>query len=319
MTQTTVTREQFEQLVLEGGDFQSAREATRALRAGEPDAPFRVAAHMLFIPTSSPESLVDVYDGLTEGWLGRRPEGPRIDTVPLTTPVPTDVWAAIWDLALDPDAGNDPGDITVRTAAITGLQPATLHARVAATARTYPDVSRAAAGGIPAKFRFEEIAACPAGSLGDRLRSLVEDKGFDLEVLDRDELGLTEMPAPLDYLNVRILQCHDIWHEVAGYETTALHEVAVSAFQMAQFGHHYSSMFLGVVATKVAFTQPYEAVGFISDIILSAYTHGRETPPLVGVEWEQIWALPMDEVRANVGVTPYASPYPADILSAAQG
>ena len=115
----------------------------------------------------------------------------------------------------------------------------------------------------------------------DRLSLLLAYQGFDLEVLDRDGLGLAGLPAPLDYLNVRILQCHDVWHEMAGYATTGLHEVCISGFQMGQFGHHYSSTFLAMLLTKAACTEP-AAVGPILDPILCAYAHGRETPPLLG-------------------------------------
>ena len=100
----------------------------------------------------------------------------------------------------------------------------------------YPGVAEAAAGGIPPRFTLEELAACPRDSLGGSMHAFVVDNGFDLEVLDRDSLGLQELPPPLDYLNVRILQCHDIWHLVAGHATSGLHEVSVSGFQMAQFG-----------------------------------------------------------------------------------
>ena len=178
----------------------------------------------------------------------------------------------------------------------------------------YPGVAEAAAGGVPSRFALEALAACPDGSLGGQLHSLVVDDGFDLEVLDRDALDLAGLPEPLEYLNLRILQCHDIWHLVAGYETTGLHEVAISGFQMAQFGHHYSSMFLGLVLTKVAFTEPFEGMGFLLDTVLSGYTHGRETPPLLGVEWESIWDRPVADIRSALGVAPYDSPYPAGLL-----
>jgi len=132
-------------------------------------------------------------------------------------------------------------------------------------------------------------------------------------VLDRESLGLADLPAPLDYLNARILQCHDLWHLLAGYRTTALHEIAISAFQMAQFGHHYSSMFLAVVLTKIAATQP-DAIGLFLDTILTAWTHGRETPPLIGLDWETIWDRPLETLRAELGVTAYSSPHPADLF-----
>ena len=111
-----------------------------------------------------------------------------------------------------------------------------------------------------------------------------------------------------------MLQCHDVWHEVAGYETTGLHEIAISAFQMAQFGHQYSSMVLSMVMTKAAFTQPIEGTVLLLDTVLAAWQHGRETPPLLGVEWEEIWDKPMDELREIVGIAPYDSPYDPSLL-----
>jgi ubiquinone biosynthesis protein Coq4 len=157
------------------------------------------------------------------------------------------------------------------------------------------------------------LARCPKDSLGGEFHALIVDNGFDLEVLDRDALALDKLPAPLAYLNARILQCHDLWHIVAGYRTTALHEVAISAFQLAQFGHHYSSMFLGMVLTRVAFERP-EGGPLMLQTILTAWVHGRRTPPLLGVDWPAMWDQPLEKVRARLGVTPYVSPFPADLF-----
>jgi ubiquinone biosynthesis protein Coq4 len=173
------------------------------------------------------------------------------------------------------------------------------------------------ARGYPRRVRLETLARCPPGSLGGQFHALIVDNGFDLEVLDRDALGLDKLPPPLDYLNARILQCHDLWHITGGYRTTALHEVAISAFQLGQFGHHYSSMFLGMVLTRVAFERP-EGGAIMLPTILSAWTHGRRTPPLLGVDWEAVWDKPLDQVRRNLGVTPYVSPFPADLFEQLQ-
>jgi ubiquinone biosynthesis protein Coq4 len=316
MTDTTLQTEQFVAMVGTGGDRASGHAVAQSLRSGDREATARVAALCLNAALLAPELLVEIYDGLTEGWLGGAPAAEPAVGSPVATEVPSELWEAIWALVLDPDAGRDPADITVRTAALTSLLPVGFNQRLAAMALRYPGVATAATSGLPPRFSLPDLARCPAGSLGARLHSLVVDDGFDLEVLDRDSLGLTDLPPPLDYLNVRILQCHDVWHLVAGYQTTGLHEVAISGFQMAQFGHHYSSMFLGVVLTKVACTQPFEGMGFLLDTILSAYQHGRETTPLLGVEWEAIWDQSIDEIRSRLGVEPYQSPYPAGLLEA---
>jgi ubiquinone biosynthesis protein Coq4 len=319
MTTAEVTTGDYQAQVLAGGGRDDARAAAAALRSGDTAARFEVAALALTVAVVAPELVVDVYDGLTEGWLGAAPDGPAVSGTARPCDVSEQLWAGLWALVFDADAGRDPADITVRTAALTEFLSPEFHDRVAAMALRYPGVAEAAAGGIPPRFTLEELAACPRDSLGGAMHAFVVDNGFDLEVLDRDSLGLEQLPPPLDYCNVRILQCHDVWHLVAGHATSGLHEVSVSGFQMAQFGHQYSSMFLGMLLTKVAFTQAPEITGFTLDTILTGYRHGRETPPLLGIEWETLWALPIPEIRARLGVIPYDSPYPAWMLEELQG
>jgi len=320
MTTTEVTTADFQDRVLAGGNRTDALRAASALRAGDAAARYEVAALALSVAVVAPELLVDVYDGLTEGWLGAAPDGPVVEPgEPQPCTVSDRLWDGLWSLVFDPEAGRDPALITMRTAALTEFLPPEFHQRVAAMALRYPGVAEAAAGGIPPRFTLAELAACPPDSLGGSMHAFVIDNGFDLEVLDRDSLGLLQLPPPLDYCNVRILQCHDIWHLVSGHATSGLHEVSVSGFQMAQFGHQYSSMFLGMLQTKVAFTQPPEITTFTLDTILTGYRHGRGAPPLLGVEWETVWALPIPEIRTRLGVTPYDSPYPAWILEEMQG
>ena len=320
MTTTEMTSTDFQERVLAGGGRADAVRAASALRAGDPSARYEVAALALSVAVVAPEVLVEVYDGLTEGWLGAPPDGPVVEPgVPRPSTVSDQLWDGLWALVFDPEAGRDPALITVRTAALTEFLSPEFHQRVADMALRYPGVADAAAGGIPRRFTLEELAACPTDSLGGSLHAFVVDNGFDLEVLDRDSLGLQQLPPPLDYCNVRILQCHDIWHLVSGHATSGLHEVSVSGFQMAQFGHQYSSMFLGMLQTKMAFTQPPEITTFTLDTILTGYVHGRETPPMLGVEWQSVWALPIPEIRGRLGISAYDSPYPAWILEEMQG
>jgi ubiquinone biosynthesis protein Coq4 len=110
-----------------------------------------------------------------------------------------------------------------------------------------------------------------------------------------------------------MLQTHDLWHILAGYQTTKLHEVAISAFQMAQFGHAYSAMFLAVVATTAAHA-PTEVFALLLDTILTAWAHGRATPPMLLIPWEQVWQDSTSAIRSRYGVEPYSAPYPPDVF-----
>ena len=134
-------------------------------------------------------------------------------------------------------------------------------------------------------------------------------------MLDRDALSLRDLPAPLNYLNARILQVHDLWHLVGGYQTTGLHEIAISAFQLAQFGHAYSAWVLAVTLGSAS-VEPVR-YGVLSGVIAAAWSHGRATPPLLGVDWPSVWAEPIGTVRERLGVTAFESPWPADLFERA--
>ncbi|MDP3854804.1 Coq4 family protein [Phenylobacterium sp.] len=306
-------RERFEDQATCGGDAAEAQRLAMALKAGEAPAGLQLAALCVHVAAVAPEHLTTIYDGAAVGWLGWQPRGLLVEAPAGTDKPAPEFWTEFWARALDTVGGKDALDVTARTADLAGRLAPAFSLRVAAMAGAYAGVAQAAAAGYPRKFTLETLARCPRDSLGGEFHALIVDNGFDLEVLDREALGLAGLPAPLDYLNARILQCHDLWHLLAGYRTTALHEVAISAFQMAQFGHHYSSMFLAVVLTKIAATQP-AALPLFLDTILTAWTHGRETPPLIGLDWEAIWNRPLEALRKELGVTAYSSPHPADLF-----
>ncbi len=261
---------------------------------------------------ATPWRIAEVYDAAAQGWLGEAVGGPAISFKARAPLPPVEAfWPAFWDLV--GATGLSAGETTMRTAALAiGLHP-DFQVATAEVCAAYPCVMEAARAGFPARTQLADIAACPAGSLGEEFHRLIVDNGFDLEVLDRDALGLASLMPPLDYLNARMLQAHDLWHIVAGYRTTALHEVAISAFQAAQFGHTYSAMFLAMVAASGAVRDP-AFFAMLMETILSAWTHGRRTPPMLLIPWEQVWGRPTEAIRAEFGVTPYASPYPADVF-----
>jgi len=294
-------------------------EAVRAIAgrcangAGTADDRLALAAALTHAAFAAPERLVEIYDAAAHGWRGAEAPGPAItfaDRAP--APISDALWTEVATILDVSTAPVSPGDITTRTAALAAFLNESLESRMAAAADAYPGVSEAAANGPPPRFTLTALAACPKGSLGRTFHDLIVDNNFDLEVLDRDQLGLADLPAPLDYLNARILQCHDLWHIVAGYRTTALHEVGISGFQAAQFGHGYSAIFLAVTAARTA-AEP-GVFGLIMDVTLDAWRHGRETPALVAVDWPGVWAGTVEEVRARLGVTAFASPHPADLF-----
>jgi len=309
----------FEALAQDGADDDAARGLGARLKAAQGADLKALAALWLHGAAAAPERIPGIYDAVAEGYLGEPVGAPAVPTEinRRPQPIPPAFWTALWQLLGEPPSGLEAVNLTTKTAALAGLVAPALSTRIGKACLAYPGATAAVAQGYPRRFTIEALARCPADSLGGAFHALVVDNGFDLEVLDREALGLDRLPAPLDYLNARILQCHDLWHILAGYRTTALHEVAISAFQLAQFGHHYSAMFLGMVLTRVAFERP-EGGPLMLQTILTAWAHGRRTPPLLGVDWEAVWARPLDQVRSQLGVAPYVSPFPADLFEQLQ-
>lgn len=307
------TRAAFETLTARAdGD---ARQLAAGLREqATPAGLLALAAQWMSVAAAQPERLAEIYDRSAEGWRGEPIKAPAVTLAPAAPePIPQAFWTAFWALLDEPPGTLRAGAVTQRTADLLAHIAPGMRERVAGAALAYPGCKAAAAQGYPERFTMVALAACPKDSLGGEFHSLIVDNGFDLEVLDRDALKLADLPPPLDYLNARILQCHDLWHLAAGYRTTGLHEVAISGFQMGQFGHQYSAMFLAMVLSRAAIERP-EAATLLLDTILSAWVHGRESPPLLGVAWEAIWDRPMEAVRAELGLKPYASPWQADLL-----
>lgn len=269
-------------------------------------------AHAAFL---APDLVAEVYDIVSENWLQRDLNAENIETLNAASEsAPAGLWESFWGVVEDAADGKlDALAITERTAALGGEMPEAFVNRVAQMSHTYPGVSEASRGDLPAKIDLETLAQQPEGSIGAAFHHLIVSNAFDLEVLDRSEIGLAALPAPLDYLNTRILQAHDLWHITAGYETTALHEIALSAFQMAQFGHNYSAQFLAIVFAVGAIS-PASGYKVLMDTVTTSWAHGRETYPMMLIPWEEVWHKSADDIRAQYGIRPYDRPYRADLI-----
>lgn len=306
-------RSRFEALA--GSGEANPGELARAARGGDLAAARDLAALFARAGFIDPGSIAPTYDAAAAGWIDQTASAARADAAGHLR-APDELWRDFWAF-LEDDTPTDAGGFTLRTAALGARLAPGFEARAIAASLDFNGVAEAAAQGWPDRFRIEDLARCPDGSLGWDFHQLIVKNGFDLEVLDRDALGLRDLTPPLDYLNVRILQCHDLWHIIGGYRTTALHEVAISGFQLGQFGHNYSAQFLAVVTAKAALRRP-EGVALLFDVILTAWRHGRTTPQLLGADWPALWDLPAERVRERLGVSPYASPFPADLFEQLQ-
>jgi ubiquinone biosynthesis protein Coq4 len=143
-------------------------------------------------------------------------------------------------------------------------------------------------------------------SLAKDLLTMLNANGYDIEVIDADTVVLPGDYPAQNRTNRRILQLHDIWHLIGGYGFTPAGEVAISGFQMAQFGQNYSTRFLATVATTAAIHSPM-LTDMLLTVMFDGWRHGRATRELIAVPWHQRIADPISRIRTDLGIRPLDS------------
>ena len=145
---------------------------------------------------------------------------------------------------------------------------------------------------------LDALAALPDGTLGREYVRFLRDRDFSPDLFQAPE---NVRDARAAYVMKRIRQTHDLWHLLTGHATNPAGEVALQAFTFGQLGAP-SSLLIAVVGTFRGAgrrkTLPRET--------LEAYRAGRRAAPLAAFVWEDHWATPLDELRAQLGIVPVA-------------
>jgi ubiquinone biosynthesis protein Coq4 len=283
-----------------------------AAKRGESEGRLQLTAVMAWIAYSCPDACDVVCDNIASAWLGSGPT-PEVPVGLPEAPMEDSFWSAFWGVVDGNDEGYDALSITVAVATLAGAVHPKMGELADNQARHHWGAAEAVKKPIPGHTDIDALAQCPPDSLGRSLHTMIVENGYDPEVLDREAIALGELPHSLHYLNARILQMHDVWHLVAGYKTTSSNEIAISAFQLAQFGHNYSSMFLAAVMAISTFKEP-RGFTILMQIMWEAWQHGRETPVMMDIEWEKEWNNSLDSIRTTHKISTYQSIFPADLL-----
>ena len=317
--------------------------AFSAAQTGSLDSYLWIAVLFARVGFISPEATLAVHDCLADGWLHGKAtrnllsvdwedrwdqplERVRAD-LGIVAPPPADGARRAAALALLQAPGRLPAQLPDMFWDMVGsvVDPATITPRIAAFGITYDDTlkdacSRAillhdgqeeiAAQPWPPRVDIDSLSGHPPNTLGHAYYHLIVDNGFDPEVLNPDHV--TGFHPGLDGTNRRILQTHEVWHLVAGYSTSPLHETAISSFQLAQFAHNYSAIFLATTFMLLLFSVPMFADP-IMQVMSEGWRHGRRTPPLMIIDWWALWPRSIDDIRAEYGITPFQSVIP-DLL-----
>ena len=292
--------------------------------ASPPLAAAILMAHAAFV---QPERQIAIFDAIAKSWLDLDKNSDRLASLRdqlawLTAPAvieewqtPKAVWDAFWSVvAAEPAAQANAGakesalNFTGRVVVIGMHYDAELLMRCERAHYLHEDVSRLLAQ-PEVRMTTDDLRNWPKDSLGTNLLDMLTAKGYDLEVINPDDVMLPPVFAAQNRTNRRILQLHDVWHLFAGFGFTAQGEVAISGFQLAQFGQNYSTRFLAATTTMMCLRPVVDIDQFIA-LISEGWRHGRRAPPLMSVQWHKMLGRSIADLRAELHVAPFKSRTP---------
>lgn len=142
------------------------------------------------------------------------------------------------------------------------------------------------------------LRALPDGTFGREAARFLDERGLD-------PADLPHRPAGDDraWVQAHLYETHDLWHVVTGFHTDVAGELGLQAFYLAQFPARLAALILSIgLANTLLFA--FDDRDARMDAIARGWQLGRAARPFLGVRWNELWTLPLAEVRARLGVTP---------------
>ncbi len=137
----------------------------------------------------------------------------------------------------------------------------------------------------------------PEGLLAAQEAAAVHDTPIENEDADREYLGL------------RLIEMHDLWHVLTGYGRDDTGELANLWFSYGQFGQ----LGMGFIAFLGTLDGPKRRGWY--RYMRNAYRRGRQAKFLVATRMEELLPLPIDDARTLLGVSLPRDAHPNGMLT----
>ncbi len=153
------------------------------------------------------------------------------------------------------------------------------------------------------------LASLPDGRLGRAYSDGTARHDFDAEgIADAISAQVTrDLRGPVETFGARIVDMHDLWHVLNGWDSDVYGEMHLLGYSYAQLGAWAWLLLAGVANLMLVTSGRYEGVGYVR----TAIARGRKATLLPAVDWEAMLPLPIDEVRRRLDID---EPVPYDKL-----
>lgn len=147
------------------------------------------------------------------------------------------------------------------------------------------------------------LAALPAGTLGRSYYEFMAAENLSAEELIEASQFHKKLPAGDDMtlFRERNREMHDLLHIVSGYGRDPLGEACLTAFSFAQTGLKGFAVIAIVASQRISWARPGHAV---RRAVFEGYRRGRRAEWLVGADWENLLAEPVEAISGRYRIAP---------------
>jgi ubiquinone biosynthesis protein COQ4 len=147
---------------------------------------------------------------------------------------------------------------------------------------------------MPEPLRPERFKDFAPGTLGRAYYEHMTGSG-----LSPDFYPEIQMVKPEHYIAMRARHDHDIWHVVAGFDTSVEGEIGVQAFMLGQFPSGISLALMAAGFLHFARYRP-NGVPELMNCVYEGYGRGKRMRPLLSENWETHWNKQLVDLREEL-------------------
>jgi ubiquinone biosynthesis protein COQ4 len=151
---------------------------------------------------------------------------------------------------------------------------------------------------IPPVHDLETLLTYPEDSLGYIYASAMQQTRLNPNL----HVGMTA-ESDAKYVELRLSQTHDLWHLVTGFDTSAIAEIGLQAFHLAQFPYPLATMLIANSLISSTLLAPEELPQLLT-AIAQGWQMGETAKPLFAQKWEEAWEKPLTEWQAELNIDP---------------
>lgn len=146
------------------------------------------------------------------------------------------------------------------------------------------------------RIDLDELRALPAGTLGHAFARHMDAAGLDPS-------ALPTLPSSDRFLYFRahLYETHDVWHVVTGFGVDYVGELGLQAFYLAQIPGALPALLVATGFLRGALYD-HAVIRPMMNELVRGWQMGTNANTFFGVHWDELWATPLSEVRARLGI-----------------